>query len=106
MDFVEGVGRRSQVDGAEFMSWVRVGDKSLNGNEHNVLLRNRGVVEYTSGCRCWAIQLTGEDDRTRGFQAGVNFTLLGFGQSVSAPFAGGGMFGGGAAFAQSARNTE
>ena len=42
MDFVEGVGRRSTVEGAEFMGWVRVDDKSLNGNEKNVLFRNLG----------------------------------------------------------------
>ena len=42
MDFVEGVGRRAEVEGAEFMGWVRVDDKSLNGNEHNVLFRNLG----------------------------------------------------------------
>lgn len=41
MDFVVGIGQSLQVDG-EFVSWLRVGDKSLNGNERNVLLRNRG----------------------------------------------------------------
>jgi len=41
MDFVEGVGRPSRSDG-EVLSWVRVDDKSLNGNERNVLLRNLG----------------------------------------------------------------
>ena len=39
---VEGVGRRSEVEGAEFLAWVKVGPKSLNGNERNVLFRNMG----------------------------------------------------------------
>ena len=30
------------MEGAEFLSWVRIGRRSLNGNERNVLLRNRG----------------------------------------------------------------
>lgn len=42
MDFVEGVGQASRVDDGEFFGWVSVGNKSLNGNENNVLLRNRG----------------------------------------------------------------
>jgi hypothetical protein len=41
MDFVVGVGQASKFDG-EFVSWVKIGAHSLNGNERNVLLRNDG----------------------------------------------------------------
>ncbi len=41
MDFLVGAGQAARVDG-EIVSWVRVGDRSLNGNENNVLLRNVG----------------------------------------------------------------
>ena len=41
MDFVVGVGQSLDAEG-EFVSWLKVDDKSLNGNERNVLLRNRG----------------------------------------------------------------
>ena len=58
-----------------------------------VLLTNRGKIEYTSGCRCWAVQVTAEQDRSRGFQAGLNFTILGFGQDVTNPFQGAGLIG-------------
>jgi hypothetical protein len=40
MDFVEGVGRASRE--GDFVGWVRIDDKSLNGNEQNILLRNLG----------------------------------------------------------------
>ncbi len=42
MDFVEGVGRASRKQDAEYFGWVTVGNNSLNGNENNALLRNRG----------------------------------------------------------------
>ena len=61
--------------------------------ERSVLLTNRGKIEYTSGCRCWAVQVTVEQDRSRGFQAGLNFTILGFGQDVTNPFRGAGLIG-------------
>ena len=43
MDFLEGVGRSRSVDDAEFVSWMRLGRRSLNGNERNALLIHRGV---------------------------------------------------------------
>lgn len=61
--------------------------------ERSILLTNRGTIEYTSGCRCWAVQVRAEQDRTRGFQAALNFTILGFGQDLTNPFAGGGLIG-------------
>lgn len=59
------------------------------------VLRNRGTLEYTSECRCWAIQAMVEDNRTRGLRGGINFTFLGFGMDRDEPFKGGGMLGSG-----------
>src|SRR5262245_32559787 len=42
MDFVSNVGRREQVQVNEVGRWVEIGNKSLNGYEHNVLFRNCG----------------------------------------------------------------
>ena len=39
MDFVQNVGRRSEIRG-EFGNFVEIGTKSLNGNERNLLYRN------------------------------------------------------------------
>lgn len=61
--------------------------------EESLMLANRAKLEYTSGCRCWAIQVTAEEDRSRGFQAAINFTILGFGQDITNPFKGGGLAG-------------
>ena len=61
--------------------------------EESILLANRGKLEYTSGCRCWAVQLTASQGRSRGFQAGLSFTILGFGQDAANPFKGGGLIG-------------
>lgn len=59
----------------------------------STVLTNRGALEYTSKCRCWAIQLMVEDDRTRGLRYGANFTFLGFGMDRDEPFRAGGLFG-------------
>jgi len=42
MEFVEGVGRRSELENGEFIGWVQVGRRSLNGRENNVMFRNLG----------------------------------------------------------------
>jgi lipopolysaccharide assembly outer membrane protein LptD (OstA) len=57
-----------------------------------ILLSNAGSVEYTSACKCWAIQVQAENDRVRGFKGGVNFTFLGFGSDIANPFKGGALF--------------
>ncbi len=52
------------------------------------MLTNRGALEYTSKCRCWAVQLLAEDNRTRGLRFGINITLLGAGSNLDNPFQG------------------
>jgi lipopolysaccharide assembly outer membrane protein LptD (OstA) len=59
----------------------------------SLVLTNRGAIEFTSACRCWAIQLQAENDRTQGIQGGLRFTFLGLGSNLENPFAGGGMLG-------------
>ena len=60
-----------------------------------ILLTNAGSIEYTSSCKCWAIQIRAQDNRVRGFQAGLNFTFLGFGTDLANPFKGGVQLGSG-----------
>ncbi len=59
----------------------------------SILLTNRGGLEYTSTCQCWAVRVQAENDRARGFQAGVQFQVLGFGADPANPFQGGGLIG-------------
>jgi hypothetical protein len=61
--------------------------------ENSVRFRNRGTLEFTSGCKCWAIQVSVSEDRTRGVEGTLNFTILGFGQDLTNPFKGGGLVG-------------
>jgi len=56
--------------------------------EQTLLLGNRGGLEYTSKCRCWAIQGEVVQSRTRGVTYSFNYTLLGLGQDNVRPFQG------------------
>jgi len=88
-EFEEGFSRINQVRAnfrwALATSWAlfyRV-DFSI---EENLLLTNRGGVEYISKCKCWAIQVSVEDDRSRGLQVGLRYTVLGLGDDRARPF--------------------
>lgn len=56
------------MEGAEFLAWVKVGTKSLNGNENNVMLRNLGgaVPELTD-----AAFVNGTDRKEDGRGVGI-----------------------------------
>ncbi|HME69708.1 MAG TPA: hypothetical protein VKM54_07550, partial [Myxococcota bacterium] len=54
----------------------------------NLLLGNRGGVEYISKCRCWAIRGEVVQSRTRGVTYTFDYTLLGLGQNDNRPFQG------------------
>ena len=56
--------------------------------EQNLLLGNRGGLEYISKCRCWAIRGEVVQDRTRGVTYTFDYTLLGLGQNDTRPFQG------------------
>ncbi len=59
--------------------------------ERSLLLRNRGGIEYFSRCRCWAVRLEIEQDRERGVQFNLLYTLTGLGDDRARPFEPGGV---------------
>ncbi len=54
--------------------------------ERALVLRNRGGIEYFSQCRCWAVRLEVEQDRERGVQFNLLYTLSGLGDDRRRPF--------------------
>lgn len=87
-------------------SFGRVNQVSLNGRlalparfavtyngsysfEASEVLDNRLGLEYVSKCLCWAVRLEVEDDRSRGTQVELSYTLIGLGQDAVRPFQGG-----------------
>ena len=51
-------------------------------------LTNRAGIEYISRCRCWAVRLEVEDERARGIDVALRYTLIGLGQDAVRPFDG------------------
>jgi len=51
---------------------------------------NRGGVEYISRCKCWAVRVQVENDRTAGVRIGFNYTIIGLGDDAIRPFSGAG----------------
>ena len=43
-------------------------------------------VEYVSRCKCWAIRIEAEDERSRGFAFGVSYRIMGMGDESARPF--------------------
>jgi hypothetical protein len=58
--------------------------------EQSLSLTNRGGVEYISRCQCWALRVEVGDDRQRGVQVNLAYTILGLGKDdeLVRPFAG------------------
>jgi hypothetical protein len=54
--------------------------------EQSLILRNRGGIEYFSRCRCWAVRLEIEQDRERGVNFNLMYTLTGLGDDRHRPF--------------------
>jgi lipopolysaccharide export system protein LptA len=54
--------------------------------EQAIVLTNRAGIEYISKCRCWAVQVSGSNDRDRGFDFQFRYTLLGIGDDRGSPF--------------------
>jgi lipopolysaccharide assembly outer membrane protein LptD (OstA) len=50
-------------------------------------LRQQLGVEYVSRCKCWALRVEAEDERSRGFEVGVSYRILGIGDDLVRPFA-------------------
>jgi lipopolysaccharide assembly outer membrane protein LptD (OstA) len=57
--------------------------------EQSIWLSNVFGFEFISKCRCWAVRIEGQNDRTRGLKVGVGFRILGIGDDSVRPFQGG-----------------
>ena len=56
-------------------------------------IRNRGLLEYVSKCRCWGVGVTVQEERRQGWSGGFSIRFLGLGDEQGNLFGGG--FGGG-----------
>ena len=56
--------------------------------EEGIFLRNEAGVEYLSRCRCWAVRVEVEDERQRGIDVNLRYTLIGLGADTVRPFEG------------------
>lgn len=56
--------------------------------EQSLLLHNEIGVEYLSKCRCWAVRVEIDDDRSRGIDFGIQYRLIGLGDDTVRPFSG------------------
>ncbi len=54
--------------------------------EGSLSLRNQLGLEYVSRCKCWAIRVQLEDDRSRGYEVNVAYRVLGVGDDSVRPF--------------------
>ena len=50
--------------------------------EDSLVLGNRGGIEYTSKCRCWAAGIEVSHDRAHGVQFNLVYRLLGMGKAL------------------------
>lgn len=72
-------------------SWALTYNVGYSFNQ-SFLLGNQGGVEYLSKCRCWAVRLEAQYDRTRGATFNLLYRIVGLGDDTVRPFAGGGGF--------------
>ena len=54
--------------------------------ERGIVLRNLAGIEYFSKCRCWAVRLEIVQDRERGAEFNLQYTLSGLGDDTDRPF--------------------
>lgn len=54
--------------------------------EGHFSLRQQLGAEYVSRCKCWALRIEAEDERSRGFAFGVSYRILGVGDDLIRPF--------------------
>lgn len=72
-------------------SWAVTYNVGYSFNQ-SFLLGNQGGIEYLSKCRCWAVRLEAQYDRTRGATFNLLYRIVGLGDDTVRPFAGGGGF--------------
>lgn len=87
--FQEGVTSVNQV--FLFARWAVTRNWALTYRvnysfDQSFFLNNQAGVEYISRCACWAIRVEAEDERTRGFQFGFKYRLIGLGDDSVRPF--------------------
>jgi lipopolysaccharide assembly outer membrane protein LptD (OstA) len=58
--------------------------------ERSLFLGNEGGLEFLSRCRCWAVRLELRENRSRGVEINLSYTLVGLGDDARNPFASGG----------------
>jgi lipopolysaccharide assembly outer membrane protein LptD (OstA) len=88
-EFEEGVTSISQM--FLFARWAVTRNWALTYRmtysfEESFFLNNQAGVEYISRCNCWAIRVEVDDERTRGFQVGVRYRIIGLGDDTVRPF--------------------
>ncbi len=54
--------------------------------ERSLVLRNLAGIEYFSRCKCWAVRLEIAQDRERGVQFNLQYTLSGLGDDSARPY--------------------
>lgn len=89
-EFEQDFGEVKQV--SLVARWAFASRWALTGNlgyslEQSLLLNAQLGLEYLSQCRCWAIQVQVEDDRSRGIEIGLRYRLIGLGDDTVRPFA-------------------
>ncbi len=50
--------------------------------DQDLLIANRGIVEYLSRCRCWALGAELRADRASGVEVRVVYRLMGLGRQI------------------------
>jgi LPS-assembly protein len=50
--------------------------------DQDLMIANRGIIEYLSRCRCWALGAELSEDRARGVEVRVVYRLMGLGQQI------------------------
>jgi hypothetical protein len=81
-DFRE-LGRLHQVSGSVSLAVTRhwsVIYGAAYSFEGSLLLANQGTVAYTSQCQCWSLGLRISDDRARGVEFKILYSVAGLGQ--------------------------
>ncbi|MFK7897460.1 MAG: LPS-assembly protein LptD [Myxococcota bacterium] len=73
----------------ELSSRIRVTYRSVYSLIDNEFIRQRGLVEYVSKCKCWGIGASVNLERRQGFGGGFEIRFLGLGEEKSNLFDGG-----------------
>jgi hypothetical protein len=82
VDFTEGFTSINQMSGVgrwqatENWAFTYAGSFSF---DNSISLINQFGIEYLSKCRCWAVRLEVDEDRTRGFEWTLRYRLVGLG---------------------------